>query len=102
MAMSRQGSGTGGESRAQACDPQMLSQLPTLHEWLVEIMWEDGKKREPGSLMIVAEGGWWKAWIHDRDGKRSAWLAGASIRDVLLAVEEGLVANSVAWRPDRR
>lgn len=102
MAMSRAGSGTGGPDRGTAVDAQLQEACPCLHEWLSETKWDDGKKRETGSLMVVAEGGWWKMWIHDRDGRRSAWLAGGTLQDCLLAVEEGLSANTVAWRPDRR
>lgn len=102
MAMSRSASGTGGDSRGVGCDPQLLAVAPNLHEWLTEVAWDDGKKREVGTLMVVVEGGWWKMWVHDRDGKRSAWLAGATLSDCMAAVEEALATNTVAWRPDRR
>lgn len=102
MAMSRKGSGTGGDSRLTAVDHDMAARCPVLHEWMTEITWDDGKKREVGTLMVVAEGGWWKAWLHDRDGRRSAWLAGVTLHDLFAAVEDALGSNTVAWRPDKR
>lgn len=102
MAMSRQGSGTGGDAAHKGIDPWLDKAATHLHEWLTELTWEDGKKREPGTVMVVVEGGWWKAWLHDRDGKRSAWLSASTLPLLLGVVDEALATNNVAWRPDRR
>jgi hypothetical protein len=74
---------------------------PAAAEFLTMTRWEDGKRRETGTIMIVCEGGMWKAWLHDRDAHRSAWLSGSTAAEMMEAVEQALLSGCVGWRPDR-
>ena len=75
---------------------------PALMEFLTLCVWEDGKVRQTGTLMLLAEGGRWKAWLHDRDQRRSGWVTAATLRDLIDAVERGVHQESVDWRVDRK
>jgi len=52
--------------------------------------------------MLLAEDGVWKAWLHDRDGKRSCWVSAGSLYDLALRVEQVLVVGGDDWRADRQ
>ena len=54
-----------------AQDASWAKHYPVLVEWMTATAWEDGAKRQPGSLLLIAEDGVWKAWVNDRDGQRS-------------------------------
>lgn len=82
-------------------DSQLGNLAPTLLEWTTSLKWENGDKRKTGTVMILAEDGVWKAWLHDRDGACSGWLSAGSMLDLLVAIEEGLCNNSINWRVDK-
>lgn len=103
MAMKRMPVSQGGKPVAPpGVDADLKGVAPHVHEFLTEVVWDDGKRRDVGTVMLVLEGGWWKLWAHDRDGKRSAWIAGTSIQEALLELDQQLSEGRVAWRPDRR
>jgi hypothetical protein len=102
MAMDRSKSVTHGAIRAsQVTDPEFQRDFPSLHEFLTEVAWSDGKPRQTGTLMVMAEAGWWKVWLHDRDGKVGGFVAGASWDEVLLTAEGQLSTGTVQWRADK-
>ena len=103
MALSRSsGAASTGNRNATVPDAKFRALYPTLHDFLVEREWDDGKPRKTGTVMLLVEDGWWKAWLHDRDGKGSSWFSGVDLDAVLQVVEESLDSGTVAWRPDRR
>lgn len=69
-----------------------------LTEYLTAATWEDGTARMPSTLLIFAEDGYYKGCLNDRDASRSLWVAGASIPDVLEALEGHLRAGTGEWR----
>lgn len=73
-----------------------------LQEFLTMTAWEDGAVRQTGTLMLLAEGGLWKLWIHDRDGKRSVWISGQSVEAVTQKAEDIVQGGPADWRPDKR
>jgi len=85
-----------------AADPDVAKWAPTLVEWLTLLAWEGGDKRKTGTVMLLAENGVWKAWVHDRDGGRSAWVSGGSLLDLVDAVERGIADDSLTWRDDAK
>ena len=74
---------------------------PAVGEFITLTRWDDGKRRETGTVMVLCEGGKWKAWLHDRDGKQSAWISGDSAGELMEAVEQALLSGCVGWRKDR-
>jgi hypothetical protein len=102
MAMARS-KDVGGAARNKLAvvDVKLQTSFPCLHEFLTEIVWEDGKARKTGTMMIVVEDGYWKMWLHDRDGLVSSWTAGTTVDDVMLMAEDALERQTMQWRPDK-
>lgn len=90
---------TAGDGFA-ATDGAVSELFPTLVEFLTQQTWAPEEKRKTGTIMILAEHGVWKCWINDRDGKRSAWVSGGLVMDLLNSVERGLADDSLTWRED--
>jgi hypothetical protein len=84
-----------------ATDPDVEKWAATLLEFLTRLSWDEGEKRKTGTVMLLAENGVWKAWVHDRDGKRAAWVSGGSLLDLVDAVDQGLANDSLTWKDDR-
>jgi len=76
----------------------MWSKYPTLLEFLTLGKWPDGASRERGSMLLCWEDGWFKCWLNDKDGGRSAWLSGESPDALLRHVEAQLSEDRVQWR----
>lgn len=85
-----------------AGDESMSLLYPATHEFLAMTVWDDGKPRQTGTVMLLAEEGLWKAWVHDRDAKRSAWISGHTVEALLALLEQGLLGATMAWRTDKR
>lgn len=79
-----------------------LEFYPGLAEFLTLTKWDDNARRETGTLMLVAEQGRYKLWVHDRDGKRSVWLSGDTVESVTQAAEDVVSGGPADWRPDKR
>jgi len=93
----------GSEKGLPAAQPDgWLEFYPGLQAFLVQTKWEDGAARLTGTLMLVAEGGRYKVWVHDRDGKRSVWLSGDSVEQVTQHAEDVVSGGPADWRPDRK
>src|SRR6266576_3148782 len=50
--------------------------FPTLVSFLVDDAYADGAVRERATIMLLADGGAWKVWVHDKDNNRSLWATG--------------------------
>lgn len=75
--------------------------FPTLLERLSLESYDDGSARERDTLLLLIEGGLCKACINDRDGGFYAFVSGGTFDDVLIALEEQLVADTVEWRASK-
>ena len=87
---------------AKATDESLRGYYPTLHDWLTETTWEDGKARKTSTLLIMTENGRWKAFLNDRDGKRGAFLSAEAYEWLLESLEKALLDSSLEWRKDTR
>lgn len=96
------GTGLGPTGHVQVSDPDLERVAPATLEFLTVDKWDDGKGRQPGTIMVMAEGGRWKAWVHDRDGKRSSFVSSGGLLDLLREVEDMLANGSGEWRLDKR
>jgi hypothetical protein len=83
-------------------DQAACKELPYIVAFLSQTVWEDGKDRKPGSILVVADGGLWKCWVNDRDALLSAWVSADTLLDLLSAVERGLAGDALSWRSDRK
>lgn len=95
------------ESEVGADAPEMFEEceltrrFPALAEFLTLAEWEPGERREVGTILLLVEAGRYKAWVHDRDGRRSAWVSAVSLTGVLGAANKGLLEDRLDWRADR-
>jgi hypothetical protein len=78
-----------------------LSVFSAILEFLSCVSWEDGSRREPGSLKLTVTAGRWSAQLKDANRRGYAYLSGATVDELLEALEEHLAADTVEWREDK-
>jgi len=102
MGMKRPDADTVQLGGPSADDPVLSGFYPTLAEWLTTTVWDDGKPRKTSTVLLMTENGRWKAFFHDRDGKRGFWSTGNAYEDLLGQLEATLSSGSAEWRRDTR
>lgn len=85
-----------------ASDDVAGKMIPSLVEWLTEVVWDDGSKRQTGTVMVLAEDGVFKAWLNDRAMNRSCWLSAESLEALLVRVEDTLACGKGEWRVNKK
>jgi len=73
---------------------------PALYEFVTCDEWEPGKPRQRGTVMLIADGGMWKAFVHDRDQKLKCFLSAMTPLELLQVVEDALANGGGEWRPE--
>ena len=91
--------GTGKEVNPGECNLAIGN--PSLWEFLVERSYEDGSKRQPGTMMVFTEDGWFKMMLNDKDNARIAFVAGDTLENVLGAADLGLRDGKLDWRKSK-
>lgn len=81
---------------------QFAQDYPYVMEHLTMTKWEDGQSREPSSFTVFLDEGKLKVCLHDKEMARVAFTAGWALEDALRALEEGLLAGTLDWRPARQ
>ena len=94
--------GTGSLVPAPLPSDGYWGKLSDLCEWLSVSQWEDGSARATGTLMLFAEDGRWKAWLHDRDGSCGAFVSSDGLGSLLQAVNKLVSQPGGDWRPDKK
>jgi len=78
-----------------------FAKCPLLSGWLTETSWEDGATRTPGSLILFAQDGRWKAMLSDKDNDYIAFVCANDFAGLLGALEKGLEKGDLDWREPR-
>lgn len=78
-----------------------FAKAPLLTGWLTETSWEDGEARTPGSLILFAQDGRWKAMLSDKDNDYIAFVSANDFLGVITALEKGLEKGDLDWREPR-
>jgi len=101
MGMKRPPSDTGRDrgGKPDICD--LAEKYASLWEFLVETEWEDGKRRQPGTLLIFSEEGLFKGMLNDKDAGRIAFCAGDTLEAILDVVDLGLRDMKLDWRKSK-
>lgn len=73
-----------------------------LWEFLVSPTYSDGLKRQLPTLMVFLHDGRLTGALNDRDNDRTAFVSGPTLESVLDALEGGLVADDLGWRPNKK
>ncbi len=99
--ISRMTKAAGGKLVAGPSDDTLAQLAPALLEWMTAVVWDDGKARQTGTVLVMTEGGVWKAWMHDRDAKVSSWVTGKDLVEVLTRMDLQLQNGQGEWRSDK-
>lgn len=94
--------GEAGGSGYAKDDDSFASSFPALVEFMTLTEWDDKTKRKTGTVMLMVDAGVCKAWVHDKDAKRSTFLSSDTFWGLLEALERGLREDTLGWRSDRR
>jgi len=91
-------SATGASNTGPLTDPVFAKRCPTLFAYLTDDMWEDGAERETSTMLVMVDGGIYKAWLNDRALRRSLWAAGATLQGLMDALNAALEDEKAGWR----
>ena len=80
--------------RPQAETDGIQAKYPFLHAYLV-VGPREGRK---ATMMFFHDEGRWKCCLHDRAGSRSAWSAGDTWEECLVALDRRIGDETVEWR----
>jgi hypothetical protein len=71
---------------------------PALWEFLTHDAYEDGEKRETGTMLVMKDDGVLKGWLNDRDNLKTCWVSGDSWDGLLRAAEKVLGDPGAIWK----
>lgn len=74
---------------------------PTLCEFLSQRLWEDATPRATGTILVFVEAGGWRCCVKDREYGEVAFVSGKTPTALLGAIEKGLTAGTLDFRPDK-
>jgi len=80
-----------------ATDAALEKTCPTLHAFMT-LLEEDGKAREPSSLVVFTEDGCWKGCLTEKGAGLTLWRTAESLQKLLQAFEKALVGGQADWR----
>lgn len=83
-------------------DEEFFVEYENLYEFLRETQWDDGKPRKTGTMLITVDAGSLKAVVHDRDGKRCAWVTADTFKQLLNRIDTAIGTATLEWRRDTR
>jgi hypothetical protein len=103
MALSRSVGAAQAAGQTRGAEDEAFSlRFATLHEFLTQLVWEDGKPRKPGSILLFTDQARWKLLVHDKDARMGAFLTGNTVDGLLQDADDGLSNGSLDWRKDTR
>ena len=74
-----------------------------VQEFISRTRWPDGSLREPGTLLLFTQDGYWKCCCSDKDQQMVAFASSDSLQGLLQVVEEGLgKEKGLDWRPQKK
>jgi hypothetical protein len=93
-------SGMPGDRDASDLEPFTFD-APTLVEFLSTPVYDDGTRRETGTILIFFEEGLWKCCVRDRDNGRVCFLSAQTLCGLLGRVSVGLSEDALDWRKEK-
>lgn len=82
-------------------DPEFESSYPTLHGYMSQTTWPDGKPRQTATLTVYTEHGCLTVVLNDRANLRSAFVNESSLFSALIKLEMALESDTVEWKGRR-
>ena len=90
------------QTSAMAAPGQWGKVYPSLWAFLADPAFDDGTPRTTGTVMLFCEQGRLKAWVHDREMERTAFLTAADPEDLFAHLNDGLETDDMDWRSTAR
>lgn len=90
--------GAVGESSLQWQDAGWERDHPAIKEFMSEAEGEDGRPRQTTTVLLLCDAGCLKAWVNDRQNRRTLWVTAACVVDLFAAVETALADGDGEWR----
>ena len=90
-----------GVADTNFADPDTQKKYPILWDYLTQGKWKDGETREVSTLMVIPEGGVFKAMLRDRAMGVVCWVACPTLSGLLEVLESALGDPHHEWRLDR-
>lgn len=78
------------------------NRYPQLWAFLWDLVYDDGSKRAPGSLVIFRDALRLKACLSDKDAGLVTFVTGDTPEALLEAVERGLDMDALDWRVQQK
>ena len=75
--------------------------FPNLWDFLTQSAWEDGSRRETGSMLIFCDDGVIKTMVKDRDRGLCLWLTAPGLHTLFQVADAGVIDPSADWKKDR-
>lgn len=76
----------------------VLEALPVLCDYLCQDAWPDGSARDPSIVLVMAEGGMFKACLSVKETDQTLWVSAEDPRNLLTLLEEALQTDRPSWR----
>jgi len=73
--------------------------FPEVAKFILAPKYDDGSARQTGTVMLLAEDGLCKAWLHDRDAGISCFVSGSTLEATLVSAEAAIDGTAGDWRP---
>jgi len=90
-----------GPKDAPVTDVAFMRAMPALLEYLTLRSYDNGQPRQTACMTVFCEHGLFKICLNDRDAQQSAWASAETFQGALVALESGLVEESLQWRQAR-
>lgn len=94
----RQASQNNGKPAEWKGDADSVQSYPALVERLTALAFEDGSKRVPDTLTIMARDRSWRAVLNDKETGDALWVGADSLAGLLEALEVELNADEPNWK----
>lgn len=83
-------------------DPKDAAVYTSLWEYLSATKYPDGTERIPSTIVVISEGGRWKACLSDKDNARSCWKSADTLEELMLLLDQAAAINDPTdWRQSK-
>src|ERR671919_248555 len=89
-----------GPVHLAAVESEILGLLPQILAHLVTTRYDDGSRRQTGTITLRTLGATWQADARDWDAQARLKVIGQSVDGVLLLLDQLLGADDAPWEPD--
>lgn len=91
-----------GSSGSNGCSDRSAEKaFPNICELLCSTVDEDGHGRNPSTITVCYQDGFWKAGLNEKDHAMTCWVSAATLEALFATLEAKLGSDEAEWRPWR-